>query len=210
LKSLLIKQNNIGLERNMKYLNNKILEFFNEKTSVDIIKSDTLLLANSVAEHLKPYIDDYCTLICSNEATPNFTSMNFPHRFAKGNLPLLNLPDLKRLLVEVINFGYVYHHLNATFPTRGKVDIDYDCLITQWLPLTLVANIQLRDYNQEHDKLPTTLFDEFYKKMKIDNLMKTDFNIGYFKRPKVYSFFKNIMFSGILLALLHDMETSKS
>jgi uncharacterized protein YutD len=191
------------------HLNKEILEYFNGKIDVDIINTDRLVVADKVMEQLRPYIDDYCTLICSNEVTPNYSSMNFPHRFSKGNLSLLNIVDLKRLLLEFINFGFIYHYLNTTFPTRGKVEIDYDNLITHWLPLTLVSNMKLRGYNQEHDKLPAILFDEFYKKMNIDDSMKNDFNIGLFKKSKVYSFFKNIMFSGILLALSHDLETSK-
>lgn len=94
------------------------------------------------------------------------------------------------------------------FPTRENYqNVDYDGLFDEWVPKSMIADIQMKEYDEQNGKLPSAVFKRFYEDNKFDNTFKTVFNVGYFKRGRVYSFMRNIFFSGAMFAMIYDLKT---
>lgn len=166
---------------------------------------------NNSSDYLKVYFDILVGI--RREEYPNMLSMCFPQRFLgiKNTLDL-GMRDtlyIEEILQNCFYFGLLFHLFYMSFPTRNNYGkVNYKTIIADWLPDTLVANIQLRNYNNEADGFPEKCFMAYFTNIKdYENILKSEFKIGFFKRGLAFSFLKNVFYSGILFGICFDLGT---
>lgn len=148
------------------------------------------------------------------EKYPNMLSMCFPQRFLKvdsaGDLGVKNLLDLSVIISNCFYCGMFFHFIYMKFPTRQNYqDVDFDGLFDEWVHNSMIADLQMKEYDERNGKLPSTVFKRFYEDRKFESTFKTVFKVGYFKRGRVQSFMKNVFFSGAQFAMFYDLRTNK-
>lgn len=168
--------------------------------------------ARKILEKSKCNLSGYFAIINGKKENTNISALNFPKRFIKGNLDNEQTRLLNTIIIDCFMVGYIYHFIDCTFPTRDRIElVDFERLYNTWLVKSIVADIVLKKYNKNVNNAPVIFFELYYKTHKCYDKVFTDrFKIGHFKNWKVYSFMRNIMFSGALYGMSYDLATKEN
>ncbi|HEY5561250.1 MAG TPA: hypothetical protein VIK72_05740 [Clostridiaceae bacterium] len=99
------------------------------------------------------------------------------------------------------------HH---NFPTRKNLEnVNFDKLLDNWLPYTLIADRQMSGFAKENGGLSEKYFTMFYKEKNFKIILKKNFNLGFFKLGRTSSFFNNIFYCGYMYGMNYDMATKQ-
>lgn len=185
---------------NSKFLKNQeAKEKFDEKT----------IIANKVFDVSKEKLLLFFDILLGNRLDMNnMKSMFFPQRFLKNKLVEDENKEIKSILMHCFFIGYLYHFLYMSFPSRENINnVDFDNLFEDWLPKTIIADLTMRSYIEDQKGLPENYLNYYYANSNYDEIFKKKYKFGYFKRGRVYSFLRNIMFCGISYAINYDIST---
>lgn len=207
----------------MSFDTNKIFSFYQEAFGNSLKSAPVLAefmtnkcIANEIFLKSQKYLKPFFELVEGLrpiQVSPYMASMFLPQRFLGVddplNLSVNNYTTLDQAVQGCFYLGLFYHFTTMIFPTRKNVDtVNFDKLINEWLPNTLVANLKMREYNSENKGMPETCFCCYYKTNDYDMVFKKDFKVGFFKRPQIKSFLNNIFYSGIMFGMAYDLSTN--
>jgi len=135
----------------------------------------------------------------------------FPMRFL--NQPsTATMPDalqvtIEEAIEETFFLGLRCHLGLTTSPTRSDVGrVNMDTLFNIWILDAVVADTKMKIYNKECCGAPARFFEFFYNS-KIEPALKEQFKLGFWKRSKCFSFFRNLFFAGACLGMHCDLVT---
>lgn len=195
---------------------NNVLNFYKERYS-DILENpeaerelnNTMSYAINVLEKSEDNLTEFFAIINGKKKHANMGTMDFPLRFLKGILDAEKSRLLNSIIVDSFMVGYVFHFMFHRFLTRDKIEsVDFDRLYNNWLKHSIIADIEQKEYNDEHDGAPEEYFNMYYKEnRKYDKAFTSVFKIGFSQKSKVYSFMRNIMFGGSIYAMSFDLAT---
>lgn len=183
-------------------------EFKDNQGHLDHI-SRNIELSGKVLKGSFPNLSSFINMVMGKiPNTPNMKTMFFPQRFINKNVNDELLYEVETIVIDSFMIGYVYHFLFMVFPTRENIEnVDFEDLFYEWLPKTIIADIEMRSYIINQQGLPNDYFETYYTKSKFDDYFKNVIKIGYFKRLKIKNYMKNIMCCGLYYGMLYDMAT---
>jgi len=177
---------------------------------------ENIEMARQVAEKAKFSFDGFFDIVLgsSRYSSPNMSSLFFPQRF----LNVVDTSDLIKdkfdiidnILEECFLLGFIYHFSYYNFPTRTNIqNVNFDKLLDTWLPQTLIANIQMKEYSKENNGLSQKYFTMFYEEQNYKTILKNNFKMGFLKSGQTTSFFNNIFYAGAMYGMEYDMATKQ-
>lgn len=177
---------------------------------------ENIEMARQITERAMDSFNGFFDIVLgsSRYSFPNMSSMFFPQRFLK----VVDTSDLGKEKYDIIDnilekcffLGFIYHFAYYNFPTRANIkNVNFDELVDNWLPHTLVANMQMKEYAKENDGLSEKYFTMFYKEQNFKTIIKDNFKIGFFNSRQTTSFFNNIFYCGAMYAMNYDMATKQ-
>lgn len=138
-------------------------------------------------------------------------SMSIAKRFfrqpAVSQLPSYISESVTGALQDVMDLGFILYAKILSHPTRTAA-IDHDKLIPQWIFLALVADRVMQPFDERIQRAPTNLFKTHYRG-SIEVIAKEKWELSFWQRGKMESFFRNVFNAGGLLILCRDMITDK-
>lgn len=138
-------------------------------------------------------------------------SMCFPKRFLRIepiDFSYIELTMRLDILIEEIFFmGFIWHMIDADFPTRKNLHtVDLDRLVNEFSLGALVANIKMRDYETRTQGF-VQVFNAYYG-ANAESFIKTELKIGWTRRGMCRSFLANLYCAGAYLGMMYDLATS--
>ena len=175
---------------------------------------ENIEMARKVTEKAMDSLNGFFDIVLgsSRYSFPNMSSMFFPQRFLK----VVDTSDLEKEKYDIVDsvlekcffLGFIYHFSYYNFPTRANIqDVNFEELVDNWLPETLVANLQMKEYAKEVDGLSEKYFAMFYEEQNFKTILKKNFKLGFFKSLQATSFFNNIFYCGAMYGMKYDMAT---
>ncbi len=173
----------------------------------------TKQVANAIYDTIKPDCEKFIAMLeGKQEVTIEGYSkvMCFPRRFLKvastSDLPSLQKVPLEENLEKTFSMGLVSYWFNTGFPTRNDyIHVNFTLHIPKWLRDSVIADIKLKGWAKEYGEVGKT-FRQLYD-AEVEPFLKSEFRVGLLKRGVYRSYFRNIFYAGVLLALSIDLAT---
>ncbi len=134
--------------------------------------------------------------------------MEFVKGFDLSKAPLRLLPGLTRTTQRLVFYGLRTHCLLFASPYRlSDQSMDLDALYEKWLVKSLTVSSFLRGYDADSRRIPGIIFDRVFDG-EVEPFQK-QLTLGWWRRLKNRSKFRQLFDSGILLAMMHDMNAKE-
>jgi hypothetical protein len=166
--------------------------------------------ALAAADHLAPLIFEFIHTGILGDPDLSLSAygreMNFRFRFARHADPTV-VADLALLFELLFLAGMFVHYRLYQYPTRGDLSqVDILSLQKKWALAAIDADQRLLTYAQDFEQLPPVIAKALYQR-RVEPFLEAHVGFGWAKRSRVESFVNNILFAGILLAMMADLET---
>jgi len=173
----------------------------------------TQQVGNAIYDKVKPDCEKFVAMLeGKQEVTIEGYSdvLCFPRRFLKVastfDLPNLQRVPLEEKLEKTFSIGLVSYWFNTVFPTRNDyMHVDFNSHIPKWLRDAVIADIKLKGWAKEYGEAEKT-FRHLYD-IEVEPVLKSVFKVGLLKSGVYRSYFRNIFYAGVLLALSIDLAT---
>lgn len=184
---------------------------------VDAENRDKLPVARTVFEILHPECAEFLLIVSGDFSTPPSMHSDFPDNpivngmcFTKRFLGTPVSENVSEKLFEVIGkvffFGLILHLTAMAFPTRSNTEkVDCSALVREWIVEALIANRIMKSYVKDAPLVMSVY--RYLFQSEIEPFLKSDLNLGWWKRGKCESFFENLFLAGALLGMQFDMKT---
>lgn len=170
-------------------------------------------LAKSILENLASQREVFVSLTLGLMRDARLgDSLDFSKRIL--GTPGAELPASVRQMIarqnqSALDLGLLIHLIGQTFPNRHRHDVvDVEFLFHEWLPKALIADLELDQYDQINQRLPSRFFDHWFEDSVAEGL-KPKIGLRFWKRKKAASLLRSYYFAGIGLGLNLDLATSR-
>jgi hypothetical protein len=114
---------------------------------------------------------------------------------------------LRSLVETSFDLGLLYHLILNNFPTRTQAHgVNLDTLFERWAPESIAADSLSRAYDRGNQGIPSSLQKAFAER-QVEPFLKNTLRIGFWRRAKALSWFRNAFFAGTRLGLHLDLAT---
>ena len=132
----------------------------------------------------------------------------FVKGFDLGKAPLKLWPDLIRTAQRLVFYGLRTHCLLFASPYRqSDQSMDLDVLYEKWLVKSLTVSSSIRGYDADCRGIPGFVFDMVFNN-EVEPIQK-QLALGWWRKTKNRGKFRQLFDSGILLAMMHDMNAKE-
>ena len=168
-------------------------------------------IAEQVYKKAKDHFEYFFSLIMETDTNKEFYEpMKIAKRFFSNNVNEEERGKMIEMLRISFFTGFVFHFMFFYIPSRDQYNnVDYLKLYNSWLPKTLIANIEMKQYNDESNNLAYSFFAWLYDESEYDKYMKDHHKLPIMKRLNVKSFLKNILCSGCMYGMYYEIATAE-
>lgn len=179
-----------------------------------ILTTDKEREVKLVYENIKPICKEFINIVignCESRYFPEVTIAVCYSRLLKGER-INNLHEEQRrliikLLQEAFYLGIFSHLYCFHFPTRELVDkVDINRLQKSWEIDTIEPTTVMGYYGDPKNPILMDVW-KYHFETEVLNVIKQQFNIGFFAMGKHRQFFKSLYIAGALLVMSHDLAT---
>lgn len=179
-----------------------------------ILATDKEREVKLVYENIKPICKEFINIVigdCESRYFPEVTIAVCYNRFLKRK-KIINLHEEQReliikLLQEAFYLGIFSHLYCCHFPTREFVEkVDINRLQESWEIDTIEPTTVMGYYGDPKNPILMDIW-KYHFETEVSNVIKQQFNIGFFAMGKHRQFFRSLYIAGALLVMSFDLAT---
>ena len=179
-----------------------------------ILTTDKEREVKLVYENIKPICKEFINIVignCESRYLPEVTIAVCYNRLLKGE-KINNLHEEQReliikLLQEAFYLGIFSQLYCFHFPTRELVEkVDINRLQESWEIDAIEPTTVMGYYGDPKNPILMDIW-KYHFETEVSNVIKQQFNIGFFAMGKHRQFFKSLYIAGALLVMSHDLAT---